>query len=583
VNVTAGDSGSFALTDDITRDGCPGRCTLTVPITPCPPSICVTKLIACFLGTNAQGADICGEFDKSATGYKVVTATRTYSPAFCYSITVSNCGPVGLTNVTLVDDKFGDLTDDFQPCIADVFTPGETCTFTYKAELELDQTNTVTATGWSVASGQTTSAQDSATGHVFQASIACDKLVTSPDDVDGNPNDNHVQFPCGSGPHLVSYSVVVTNTGDADLSNIVIIDPDLDCTLLGPFSLPAGGFISFPLCPAMQFDCGMGDNSNNCANPMLNQAAGCTVLQVGPYKVDMTGPPGCIEGDVCIGPNGKLTMSGSQCITGSIKLDSGATFKSSSSGSIGPVVQMNLSAEINAAIAASQGAAALPCTQSIDTLKNGMNIAGNGGLNVICVKNVTLNQPIYLNGTANDVFVINVTGKFALTSHGSILVAGGVTRNHVLYNIIGTGEQVAFSGGGGGVNCCNAVVDGTLIALERKIALSPGLVNGQLVGGRDISIVSGASVRCPPGCSPTIFVNTITVNAQVSSSQSNTNVIHACVLDINGNPITTSSQCSATVECTDFAGTRPAGGGQPTASPSGAEKLRSRATLNLAR
>jgi len=53
--------------------------------------------------------------------------------------------------------------------------------------------------------------------------------------------------------------------------------------------------------------------------------------------------------------------------------------------------------------------------------------------------------------------------------------------------------------------------------------------------------------------------------------------------DINGNPITTSSQCSATVECTDFAGTRPAGGGQPTASPSGAEKLRSRATLNLAR
>ncbi|HXJ74184.1 MAG TPA: hypothetical protein VNM37_15145, partial [Candidatus Dormibacteraeota bacterium] len=391
--------------------------------------------------------------------------------------------------------------------------------------------------------------------HVFQASIACDKLVTSPDDMDGNPNDSHVQFPCRSGLHQVSYSVVVTNTGDADLTNIVITDPLLSgllCPLPGPFSLAAGAFVAIPLCGPLDFECGTGDGERTnppCANPMLKQAAGCTVLQVGPYKVDMTGPAGCVQGDVCIAPGGKLSMSGEQCITGGIKLGAGATFSKSGKGTIGPVIHTNLSGEIAAAIAVSQDAAALPCTQNFDTLKNGMNLTGNGGLNVICVKNVTLNQPIYLNGTASDMFVINVTGKFALTSHGSILVAGGVTRNHVLYNIIGTGDQVAFSGGGGGPTCCNAVVDGTLIALQRKIALSPGLVNGQLVGGRDISIVSGASVHCPPGCNPVSAVNTITIVAEVSSSQSNTNIIGACVRDINGNVITTRSQCSATVEC----------------------------------
>jgi hypothetical protein len=40
-------------------------------------------------------------------------------------------------------------------------------------------------------------------------------------------------------------------------------------------------------------------------------------------------------------------------------------------------------------------------------------------------------------------------------------------------------------------------VDGTLLAPYRKIALSPGLVNGEIISGQNISIVSGSSVRCP--------------------------------------------------------------------------------------
>ena len=50
---------------------------------------------------------------------------------------------------------------------------------------------------------------------------------------------------------------------------------------------------------------------------------------------------------------------------------------------------------------------------------------------------------------------------------------------------------------GGGVGCCKAIVDGTVLAPLRKINLSPGLVNGQVISGKDINISSGASVRCP--------------------------------------------------------------------------------------
>jgi len=87
-----------------------------------------------------------------------------------------------------------------------------------------------------------------------------------------------------------------------------------------------------------------------------------------------------------------------------------------------------------------------------------------------------------------------------LNGTSKILVSGGVTPGDVLYDIVGTGPDVAFSGGGGGVNCCAAIVDGTLLAPQRKISLSPGLVNGEVISGLDISIVSGASVRCP--CPP---------------------------------------------------------------------------------
>ena len=133
-------------------------------------------------------------------------------------------------------------------------------------------------------------------------------------------------------------------------------------------------------------------------------------------------------------------------------------------------------------------------------------IAGISGLNVICVKDVVLSgTQMLLTGPSDALFIFNVTGKFVLTGGGAgpqIRVDQTVSLqpSAVVYNIIGSGQDVAFSGGGGGANCCAAIVDGTILAPFRRINLSPGLVNGEVISGLDISIVSGSSVRCP--CPP---------------------------------------------------------------------------------
>jgi len=230
----------------------------------------------------------------------------------------------------------------------------------------------------------------------------------------------------------------------------------------------------------------------------LGSAGGCTVLELGTGQVSITGPAGGILGDVCIAPGGKLSISGSEFVTGAIRLGAGASYSHSGSGTTGPVLtNVDLSAEINDAQAAASADAALSCTQSFGTLNNNLTIVGNGGLNVICVTDVVLNgKTVTLSGGPSDLFVFKVTGKFVLNGGGKIL-ASGLPASSVLYDILGTGQDVAFTGGGGGVGCCNSKVDGTLLAPQRKVNLSPGLVNGEVISGRDISIVSGSSVRCP--------------------------------------------------------------------------------------
>jgi len=57
-----------------------------------------------------------------------------------------------------------------------------------------------------------------------------------------------------------------------------------------------------------------------------------SVLQLGAANVSITGPAGGILGEVAIGSNGILSMTGDQYVSGTIMLGSGAKFSNSSHG-----------------------------------------------------------------------------------------------------------------------------------------------------------------------------------------------------------------------------------------------------------
>jgi len=243
----------------------------------CPPRICVVKDVACFLGTNSsdcppsrpyeplEAGENCGPFGQTATG---VRGDSQY-PAFCYRITVRNCGTITLTNVSVVDNEYGDLTTNFT-CLADrTLTPGESCTFTFKAEVGQNLTNTVEAAGYSVATGQRTNAFDDAVVHVIPARITCVKQFS----VDGGPWVSDYEF-TDQDVHTVVWRVVLNNTGSANLLNVHVSDvsSNLGCSFATVVPLiPAGGSVTLGLCTNSSFVCTNSQDFVNAVRVVSNQ------------------------------------------------------------------------------------------------------------------------------------------------------------------------------------------------------------------------------------------------------------------------------------------------------------------------
>src|SRR5207249_4608533 len=128
-------------------------------------------------------------------------------------------------------------------------------------------------------------------------------------------------------------------------------------------------------------------------------------------------------------------------------LASGATFSKSGSGTVGGVLTgVDLTTEINAAIAASADAASRTCTINLTSIMDETTINATGGgtaPTVVCVEDVVLNgRTVTLEGVAGDSFIINVTGKFVLNG-GSQIVATRHPPNRILYSILRSRGAVA--------------------------------------------------------------------------------------------------------------------------------------------
>lgn len=131
----------------------------------------------------------------------------------------------------------------------------------------------------------------------------------------------------------------------------------------------------------------------------------------------------------------------------------------------------------------SDAASALTATQTFSDLTSATTLVGNGGLNVIDVATI---ESLKLSGTANDVFVFNVSGLF---NTNQAMILGGVLPSHILFNFTGTSGHVFQTSGGD-------TVYGTFLATHGgQFQFSNLDLTGELINtGGDVQLVSGSSI-----------------------------------------------------------------------------------------
>jgi len=202
----------------------------------CPPQICVTKEVVCQL---PSGCDT--NWSKLAIG--VVNGED--CPAFCYRITVYNCGNDALTNVTVVDTNLAAyMTNCNFPTTLAV---GQSYTCVIPGVLSCEEDGgTVVACGYGSQSGILVCTNDAAGVDVREISITCDTRVNG---------EHFIEIPCDGQPHLVTNTIRICNTGDLPLANIRIFAPHLvslggACANIAnmSFSLAAGACTNIELC-----------------------------------------------------------------------------------------------------------------------------------------------------------------------------------------------------------------------------------------------------------------------------------------------------------------------------------------------
>jgi Ice-binding-like len=177
--------------------------------------------------------------------------------------------------------------------------------------------------------------------------------------------------------------------------------------------------------------------------------------------VELDGGP-TLTGSVAV--NGNLVTNGGQpTISGTLIVNGTSSDPASISASLS-----GASSDLTSAIAAYNS---LSATQSPSTL----NISGNGGVNVVNLSSI--GGAVTLTGSSSDYFIIKVSGAVDFEGGSGVMLMGGLTANHVLFDVTGNvklGGSNTVSGTilstGGSINIGGgSIVKGALIDLESMI------------------------------------------------------------------------------------------------------------------
>jgi hypothetical protein len=235
---------------------------------------------------------------------------------------------------------------------------------------------------------------------------------------------------------------------------------------------------------------------------------------------------GTITGDVGIGTPREFTISNAS-VVGNIRFSGAAStaginelpgnpstmtgpgpFTVSGGGTVsGGVVanDMGVTNALNAANSYSQTlggesgtALTLTSTQTINA-SAGILDAGNRIFTTSSV-NLSNSTTLTINGSATDFVVINVTDNNP-AFNGKIVLTGGITSDHVLFNMFG-GDYTAHTGGPTLTVSTNGVITtGVFLDPNGGMQINHSVLDGRFWGGDTTNqqIVSGADINAPGG------------------------------------------------------------------------------------
>jgi hypothetical protein len=238
----------------------------------------------------------------------------------------------------------------------------------------------------------------------------------------------------------------------------------------------------------------------------LDGAADFGILaQTGVNKVSITNDT--INGNIGIaGTNGQFSSSGPATINGNL-LFAGAVNDSISNTTFNGTITGNDS-DVTAAMTAMNNLSTLLASESGAGLSINLNsgqsltvsasdgIPDGNGDSVFNVSQFNLGSGgsggLVLSGGPNDYMVFNINSDVSL--NGAISLTGGLTSDHVLFNVTGT-HQLQSSG-----NAAQNVDYGVFLDPEGKIQMNEITVEGRVFGGdsQEMQLVSGFNLDAPP-------------------------------------------------------------------------------------
>ena len=211
-----------------------------------------------------------------------------------------------------------------------------------------------------------------------------------------------------------------------------------------------------------------------------------------------------VTGDVGAAGNGNVSLS-SATLNGSLYYDSHGTLQMSGGAVVAGAKIHDQDAMLNntvaAALAASVMANGLSPNQPFNVFKlsnaQTATLTGAPGETVVLSLRafaLSGNASMTLNGTDTTNFVINVKSQFSLADNSRIILAGGLSWNNVLFNVVGKGAHPRIAG--------HASFQGTLMATRRAVAVrGQAVVQGQIIANR-ILLAGASQITHPPIASP---------------------------------------------------------------------------------